>query len=164
MQGIKRRRGRHIGKCQQAHTPKKLEIKTYILASGWKMKLSPPSQLLIAFSSFSCSFSSSFSPSTSPLISSPSPLVPGCVSPTPAAASVAKRTQLIFYCFGKLHVVVGCRVGHADIFADAHRCGYPHYPTYVRYSASYADNAILMRISASAWPSLVDIFLGPLPA
>ena len=33
------------------------------------------------------------------------------------------------------------RDGHADIFADAHRCGYPHYPTYVGYSAIYADNA-----------------------
>ena len=30
------------------------------------------------------------------------------------------------------------RVGHADTFADAHRCGYPHYPTYVGYSAIYA--------------------------
>ena len=30
------------------------------------------------------------------------------------------------------------RDGHADIFADAHRCGYPHYPTYVGYSAIYA--------------------------
>ena len=29
-------------------------------------------------------------------------------------------------------------VGHADIFADAHQCGYPHYPTYVGYSAIYA--------------------------
>ena len=33
------------------------------------------------------------------------------------------------------------RDGHADIFADAHRCGYPHYPTYAGYSAIYADNA-----------------------
>ena len=33
------------------------------------------------------------------------------------------------------------RDGHADIFADAHRCGYPHYPTCVGYSAIYADNA-----------------------
>ena len=30
------------------------------------------------------------------------------------------------------------RVGHADIFADAHQCGYLHYPTYVGYSAIYA--------------------------
>ena len=32
------------------------------------------------------------------------------------------------------------RDGHADIFADTHRCGYPHYPTYVGYSAIYAAN------------------------
>ena len=31
------------------------------------------------------------------------------------------------------------RDGHADIFAHAHRCGYLHYPTYVGYSAIYAD-------------------------
>ena len=30
---------------------------------------------------------------------------------------------------------------HADIFGDAHRCGYPHYPTYVGYSAILSDNA-----------------------
>ena len=30
------------------------------------------------------------------------------------------------------------RDGHADIFADAHRCGNPHYPTYVGYSTKYA--------------------------
>ena len=40
---------------------------------------------------------------------------------------------------------VGNRDGHADIFADAHRCGYPYYPTYVGHCA----------ISTSAWPSLV---------
>ena len=33
---------------------------------------------------------------------------------------------------------VRIRDGHADIFADTHRCGYPHYPTYVGYSAIYA--------------------------
>ena len=32
------------------------------------------------------------------------------------------------------------RDGHADIFADAHRCGYPHFPTYVGYSAILSDN------------------------
>ena len=31
------------------------------------------------------------------------------------------------------------RDGHADILADAHQCGYPHYPTYVGNSAIYAD-------------------------
>ena len=32
------------------------------------------------------------------------------------------------------------RDGHADIFGDAqpHRCGFPHYPTYIGYSAIYA--------------------------
>ena len=33
------------------------------------------------------------------------------------------------------------RDGHADIFADAHRCGYPRYPTYVGYCAILSDNA-----------------------
>ena len=33
------------------------------------------------------------------------------------------------------------RDGHADIFGDAHRCGYPRYPTYVGYSAILSDNA-----------------------
>ena len=32
--------------------------------------------------------------------------------------------------------MVSIRDGHADIFADAD-CGYPHYPTYVGYSAIY---------------------------
>ena len=36
---------------------------------------------------------------------------------------------------------VRIRDGHADIFADARRCGYPHYPTYVGYSAILSDNA-----------------------
>ena len=49
------------------------------------------------------------------------------------------------------------RDGHADIFGDAHRCGYPHYPTYVRYSAILSDNAeVDADISASAWPSLIS--------
>ena len=34
---------------------------------------------------------------------------------------------------------IGMANGHADIFADAHLCGYPHYPTYVGYSMIYAD-------------------------
>ena len=38
-------------------------------------------------------------------------------------------------------VHVTTRDGHADIFDDAHRCGYPHYPTYVGYSAILSDNA-----------------------
>ena len=33
------------------------------------------------------------------------------------------------------------RNGHADIFADAHQCRYPHYPTYVGYSTILSDNA-----------------------
>ena len=33
------------------------------------------------------------------------------------------------------------RDGHADIFGGTHRCGYPHYPTYVGYSAILSDNA-----------------------
>ena len=33
------------------------------------------------------------------------------------------------------------RDGRADIFADAHQCRYPHYPTYVGYSAILSDNA-----------------------
>ena len=33
------------------------------------------------------------------------------------------------------------RDGHADIFGDAHRCRYPHYLTYVGYSAILSDNA-----------------------
>ena len=33
------------------------------------------------------------------------------------------------------------RDGHADMFGDAHRCRYPHYPTYVGYSAILSDNA-----------------------
>ena len=31
--------------------------------------------------------------------------------------------------------------GHADIFADEHRCRCLHYPTYVGYSAILSDNA-----------------------
>ena len=46
------------------------------------------------------------------------------------------------------------RDGHADIFADAHRCGYSHYPTYVGYNAIYAAHGMA---SASTWPSLVKI-------
>ena len=34
---------------------------------------------------------------------------------------------------------IGMANGHADIFANAHRCRYPHYPTYVGYSGIYAD-------------------------
>ena len=34
---------------------------------------------------------------------------------------------------------IGMTNGHADIFANAHRYRYPHYPTYVGYSAIYAD-------------------------
>ena len=33
------------------------------------------------------------------------------------------------------------RDGHADMFGNAHRCRYPHYPTYVGYSAILSDNA-----------------------
>ena len=33
------------------------------------------------------------------------------------------------------------RNGHADIFANAHQCGYPHHPTYVGYSTILSDNA-----------------------
>ena len=48
-----------------------------------------------------------------------------------------------YYCrkktLNKLELCKGQnRDGHADIFADAHRCGNPHYPTYVGYSAKYA--------------------------
>ena len=48
------------------------------------------------------------------------------------------------------------RDGHPDIFADAHRCGYPHYPTYVGYSAIYADNAdIHIRVAIpSPYPTI----------
>ena len=50
--------------------------------------------------------------------------------------------------------------GHADIFADEHRCRCLHYPTYVGYSAILSDNAeVDADISASAWPSLVLIEL-----
>ena len=38
----------------------------------------------------------------------------------------------------KMEVNIATRDGHKDIFADAHRCGYPHYPTYIGYSAIYA--------------------------
>ena len=31
------------------------------------------------------------------------------------------------------------RDGHADIFGDARRCGYPYYPTYVGYNAILLD-------------------------
>ena len=41
-----------------------------------------------------------------------------------------------FYPDGRRCVIT--RDGHADIFADVHRCGYPHYPTYIGYSAIYA--------------------------
>ena len=37
--------------------------------------------------------------------------------------------------------MVSTRDDHADIFADAHRCGYPHYPTYVGYSMKLSVNA-----------------------
>ena len=37
--------------------------------------------------------------------------------------------------------MVSTRDDHADIFADAHRCWYLHYPTYVGYSAILSDNA-----------------------
>ena len=40
------------------------------------------------------------------------------------------------------------RDGHADIFADAHQCGY------IRIIRHMSDIARYMRISASAWPSL----------
>ena len=33
------------------------------------------------------------------------------------------------------------RDGDADMFCDAHRCRYTHYPTYVGYSAILSDNA-----------------------
>ena len=46
------------------------------------------------------------------------------------------------------------RDGHADIFADAHRCGYPHYPTYVGYSAILSDNAEVDADIRIAIPSL----------
>ena len=32
------------------------------------------------------------------------------------------------------------RVDHADLFADAHRCGYPHYPTYVGKSEAKIES------------------------
>ena len=44
---------------------------------------------------------------------------------------------------------VSTRDGHADIFADAHGCGYPHYPTYVGFNSASAN--------ISAWPSIVWI-------
>ena len=51
---------------------------------------------------------------------------------------------------------ISTRDGHADIFGDAHRCGYPHYPSYVGYSAILSDNAeVDADISTSAWPSLI---------
>ena len=33
---------------------------------------------------------------------------------------------------------IGMANGHVDIFANAHRCRYPHYPTYVGNSTIYA--------------------------
>ena len=38
-------------------------------------------------------------------------------------------------------ILISTRDGHVDMFTDAHRCGYLHYPTHVGYSAIYADNA-----------------------
>ena len=44
-------------------------------------------------------------------------------------------------------ILISTRDGHVDMFANAHRCGYPYYPTYVGYSVIYADNKKI------TWPS-----------
>ena len=40
--------------------------------------------------------------------------------------------------FQYIYKCVHTRDGHADIFGDAHRCGYLKYPTYVGYIAIIA--------------------------
>ena len=52
---------------------------------------------------------------------------------------------------------IGMANGHADIFSDAHRCGYPHYLTYVGYSTIYADDAdIRIRMAIPSFDDLEE--------
>ena len=55
-----------------------------------------------------------------------------CTDPGGRLSTAAPKNPLLLRCR------VYTRDGHADIFAHAHRCGYPHYPTYVGYSSIYA--------------------------
>ena len=51
------------------------------------------------------------------------------------------QTLVVYHSFQKWPQILQIWDGHAGIFADAHGCGYSHYPTYVGYSAILSDNA-----------------------